>query len=108
MSVRQYFKQACELHTVTRTVDAGGAVSEGFSKLREFKGRVRLLQGRERLMNEKPGYDATHRLYLDKGITVGLSDRIKCEIFWFDVISVNYLNDEADHIEVDLKLVVDL
>lgn len=106
MSVRQYFKQDCELHTSTRTVDGGGAVAETFTKLRDFKGRIRLLQGRERVMNEKQGYDATHRLYLDKGITVELSDRVKCGMFLFDVISVNYLNDEADHVEVDLKLVI--
>lgn len=108
MSIRQYFKQNCELHTVSRTVDSGGAVAEGFTKLRDFKGRIRMLQGRERIMNEKMGYDATHRLYLDRGIAIGLSDRVKCGIFWFDVISVNYLNDEADHVEVDLKLVTDI
>lgn len=106
MSVRQYFKQDCELHTSTKTVDNGGAVVESFTKLRDFKGRIRMLGGRERLMNEKLGFDATHRLYLDKGITVELSDRVKCGMFLFDVISVNYLNDEADHIEVDLKLVI--
>lgn len=107
MSVRKYFKQDCELHTPSRTVDSGGAVVESFAKLRDFKGRVRMLQGRERLMNEKMGYDATHRLYLDRGISVDLSDQVKCGIFWFDVISVNYLNDEADHVEVDLKLVTE-
>lgn len=107
MSIRQYFRQSCELHTASRSVDAGGAVVESFTKLREFKGRIRMLQGRERLMNEKLGFDTTHRLYLDRGITVNLSDRVKCGIFWFDVISVNYLNDEADHTEVDLKLVTD-
>lgn len=107
MSMRDYYRQECELHTPVVTTDAGGAFSESFTKLRDFKGRIRLLQGRERVMNEKSGYDATHRLYCDRA-TISLRDRIKNGTSWFDVVSINYLNDEANHIEVDLKLVVDL
>lgn len=108
MSVRDYYRQECELHTLTKTTDSGGAVAESYSKLRDFRGRIRHLQGRERVINEKQGYEATHRLYCDKEPSLDLTDRVKNGTFWFDVISINHLNDEADHVEVDLKLVTDL
>jgi head-tail adaptor len=108
MSIKDYYKQSCELHSVTRTTDSGGAFSESFAKTSDFMGRIRLLQGRERIINEKQGYEATHRIYCSKVLTISLSDRVINGQSVFDVINVNYLNDEADHIEIDVKLVTDL
>lgn len=108
MSISDYYKQSCELYSVSRSVDSGGAFSESYSKVTDFKGRIRLLQGRERVINEKQGYEATHRIYCSKLLSVSLTDRIKNGQFLFDVVNVNYLNDEADHIEIDVKLVTEL
>lgn len=108
MSIKDYYKQSCELHSVSRTVDSGGAFSESYSKVADFKGRIRLLQGRERVINEKQGYESTHRIYCSKLLSVSLTDRVKNGSYWFDVVNVNYLNDEADHIEIDVKLVTEL
>ncbi len=108
MSIADFFKQSCELHSVSRTVDSGGAFSESYNKVGDFKGRIRLLQGRERIINEKQGYEATHRVYCSKLLSVSLSDRIINGQYTFDVININYLNDEADHIEIDVKMVTDL
>lgn len=108
MSIEDYYKQSCELHSVSRNVDSGGAFSESYSKVTDFKARIRLLQGRERIINEKQGYEATHRVYCSKLLSVSLSDRIINGQYTFDVININYLNDEADHIEIDVKMVTDL
>lgn len=108
MSIQDYYRQSCELYSVSRTTDSGGAFSESYSKVADFKGRIRLLQGRERVINEKQGYESTHRIYCAKLLSVGLSDRIKNGQYTFDVVNVNYLNDEADHIELDVRLVTEL
>lgn len=108
MSIKDYFKQSCELYSVSRNVDSGGAFSESYIKVGDFKGRIRLLQGRERVINEKQGYESTHRIYCSKLLSVSLTDRVKNGSYWFDVVNVNYLNDEADHIEIDVKLVTEL
>jgi head-tail adaptor len=107
MSITDYFNQNLELYSVSRTVDAGGAFWESYNKVGDFKGRLRLLQGRERVINERQGYEATHRLYCSKLLSVSLTDRIKNGQYFFDVVNVNYLNDEADHIEIDVKLVTE-
>lgn len=108
MSIKDYYKQSCELYSVSRSVDNGGAFSESYTKTGDFKGRIRLLQGRERVINEKQGYESTHRIYCSKLLSVSLTDRVKNGSYWFDVVNVNYLNDEADHIEIDVKLVTEL
>lgn len=108
MSIKDYYKQSCELHSVSRTTDSGGAFSESYSKVSDFMGRIRLLQGRERVINEKQGYEATHRIYCSKLLSISLTDRVKNGSYWFDVVNVNYLNDEADHIELDVRLVTEL
>ncbi|MBN8545783.1 MAG: head-tail adaptor protein [Ignavibacteria bacterium] len=108
MSVSDYYKQNCQLYSVSRTVDYGGAFSESYVKVADFMGRIRLLQGRERVINEKQGYESTHRIYCSKLLSVSLTDRVKNGQYTFDVVNVNYLNDEADHIEIDVKLVTEL
>lgn len=108
MSISDYYKQNCELYSVSRTVDSGGAFAESYAKTGDFMGRIRLLQGRERVINEKQGYESTHRIYCSKLLSVSLTDRVKNGQFLFDVVNVNYLNDEADHIEIDVRLVTEL
>lgn len=108
MSVSDYYKQSCQLYSVSRTVDYGGAFSESYAKVADFMGRIRLLQGRERVINEKQGYESTHRIYCSKLLSVSLTDRVKNGQYTFDVVNVNYLNDEADHIEIDVRLVTEL
>jgi len=108
VSVSDYYKQNCQLYSVSRTVDYGGAFSESYVKVADFMGRIRLLQGRERVINEKQGYESTHRIYCSKLLSVSLTDRVKNGQYTFDVVNVNYLNDEADHIEIDVKLVTEL
>lgn len=103
MGIESYYVGGYEIHRATKSVDAGGSVTESLSKQSDIVGRMRPLSGDEILANEKLGLITSHRFYCpvtDLKYGDYILDTVKSQLY--EVKFVKNPMEMDDHLEVDV------
>ncbi len=98
--------QTLTLQSLTETSDSQGGVTQSWSDIGSFRGRISSLSTEERMAQDKEQAFYTHKIFCDP-MAVGHTDRIKWGTYYFEIIGIVNPSELYHHLEIKVRELVD-
>ena len=102
--ISKYYESGIVIQRLTQVSNGMGGYTDTWSTHLTINGRIRPLNGNERLSADKTTLFATHRLYCDV-IDIKESDRVLYNSKIYQVKFVSNVMNFDRHLQVDLELI---